>query len=148
MAPAAEGDEPRVIAVDVETIGIGITPRVPVGGAETEQELAAGGNRDARERGGEARRAALAAVLAGEPPRESLLSLAFGWAENMVQAAIKAVPLGQGAGQRILSALVQAIPPAVDRALALAEGERQAFAPMLAILSAQHETQYSRLFRS
>ncbi len=91
---------------------------------------------------------ALAAVLAGAPPRESLLSLAFGWAENMVQAAIKAVPLGQGAGQRILSALVQAIPPAVDRALALAEGERQAFAPMLAILSAQHETQYSRLFRS
>ncbi len=91
---------------------------------------------------------ALAAVLAGAPPRESLLSLAFGWAENLVQAAIKAVPLGQSAGQRILAALVEAIPPAVDRALALADGDRQAFSPMLAILSAQHETQYSRLFRS
>jgi urease accessory protein len=48
----------------------------------------------------------------------------------------------------MLAALVEAIPAAVDRAAALADGERQAFAPMLAILSAQHETQYSRLFRS
>lgn len=80
--------------------------------------------------------------------REALLSFAFGWAENMTQTAIKAVPLGQSAGQRILQALVDAIPPAIDHALSLADGERQAFAPMLAILSAQHETQYSRLFRS
>jgi urease accessory protein len=32
--------------------------------------------------------------------------------------------------------------------MALPEGERQAFSPMLAILSARHEAQYSRLFRS
>ena len=37
---------------------------------------------------------------------------------------------------------------AVDRALATRPDQRQAFTPMLAILSAQHETQYSRLFRS
>jgi urease accessory protein len=80
--------------------------------------------------------------------REALLSFTFGWAENMVQAAIKAVPLGQSAGQRILQALVDAIPPAIDLALSLKDSERQAFTPMLAILSAQHETQYSRLFRS
>jgi urease accessory protein len=91
---------------------------------------------------------ALAAAQTGAPLREALLSFAFGWAENMVQAALKAVPLGQSAGQRILAALVEAIPPAVDRAISLADHERQAFAPMLAILSAQHETQYSRLFRS
>ena len=30
----------------------------------------------------------------------------------------------------------------------LADDERQAYAPMLAILSSRHETQYSRLFRS
>ena len=36
----------------------------------------------------------------------------------------------------------------VDHALRVADSERQAFTPMLAILSAQHETQYSRLFRS
>jgi urease accessory protein len=91
---------------------------------------------------------ALAAAQTGAPPREALLAYAFGWAENMTQAAIKCVPLGQSAGQRILSALADAIPAAVDHALQLADSERQAHTPMLAILSAQHETQYSRLFRS
>jgi urease accessory protein len=80
--------------------------------------------------------------------RDCLLAYAFGWAENMVQAAIKSVPLGQSAGQRILSALATAIPAAVDHALSLSDQQRQAFSPMLAILSAQHEVQYSRLFRS
>jgi urease accessory protein len=91
---------------------------------------------------------ALAAVQTGAPLRDALLSLCFGWAENMVQAALKAVPLGQNAGQRVLAALADAIPPAVDRAIAATHGERQAFTPMLAILSARHEAQYSRLFRS
>jgi len=91
---------------------------------------------------------ALAAVLAGAPPREALLAHGFGWAENLVAAAIKAVPLGQMAGQRMLAALAAALPACVDAALALPDAERQAFAPMLAILSSQHETQYSRLFRS
>ena len=31
---------------------------------------------------------------------------------------------------------------------AIADGDRQVLTPMLAILSSQHETQYSRLFRS
>jgi urease accessory protein len=91
---------------------------------------------------------ALAASQSGGSVRDALLCHAFGWAENMVQAAIKAVPLGQGAGQRILQALTDAIPAAVDAALALPDSGRQAFSPMLAILSAQHEAQYSRLFRS
>jgi urease accessory protein len=91
---------------------------------------------------------ALAVSTSAAPPRDCLLAFAFGWAENMMQAAIKSVPLGQSAGQRILQRLAAEIPPAVDNALALGEDERQAFSPMLAILSAQHETQYSRLFRS
>ena len=91
---------------------------------------------------------ALAASATDAPLRDCLLTYAFGWAENMVQAAIKSVPLGQSAGQRILSALTTEIPTAADHALALADGARQAFSPMLAILSAQHEVQYSRLFRS
>ena len=91
---------------------------------------------------------ALAASATGASPRDCLLAFAFGWAENMVQAAIKSLPLGQSAGQRILSALAEAIPAAVDHALATSDEDRQAFSPMLAILSAQHETQYSRLFRS
>jgi len=91
---------------------------------------------------------ALAATLAGAAPRDALLAFAWGWAENMAQAAMKAVPLGQGAAQRLLSRLAGEIPAAVERALQMPDGERQAHAPMLAILSAQHEAQYSRLFRS
>ena len=91
---------------------------------------------------------ALAASATGAPLRDCLLTYAFGWAENMAQAAIKSVPLGQSSGQRILSALAAEIPAAVDRALALDDDARQAFSPMLAILSSQHEVQYSRLFRS
>ena len=82
------------------------------------------------------------------PVREGLLTSAFGWAENMVQAALKSVPLGQRSGQRILAALSAAIPEAVSHAMGLSDDDRQAFAPRLAILSARHETQYSRLFRS
>lgn len=91
---------------------------------------------------------ALAAMLTGSAARDALLAYTFGWAENMVQAAIKAVPLGQSAGQRILAKLTQEIPTAVEHALALPDADRQAFSPMLAILSARHEHQYSRLFRS
>lgn len=91
---------------------------------------------------------ALAASATGAKPRECLLAYAFGWSENMAQAAIKSVPLGQSAGQRILSALTASISSAVDHALSLNDAQRQTFTPMLAILSSQHEVQYSRLFRS
>lgn len=89
---------------------------------------------------------AAATTLAGV--RDCVLAYAFGWAENMMQSAIKSVPLGQSAGQRILARLAAEIPAAVEHACALPDAERQAFSPMLAILSSQHETQYSRLFRS
>lgn len=91
---------------------------------------------------------ALAAATTQARAEDVLLAYTFGWAENMVQAAIKSVPLGQNAGQRILAQLATAIPGAVAHALQLRDDDRQAFSPMLAILSAQHETQYSRLFRS
>ena len=91
---------------------------------------------------------ALAAAQTGAGVRDCLLAYAFGWAENMVQAALKSVPLGQSSGQRILARLSRTIPVAVESAMALGDDERQSFSPMLAILSSQHEIQYSRLFRS
>ena len=91
---------------------------------------------------------ALALAHTGASPAQCLQTYAFGWAENMVQAALKSVPLGQNAGQTVLARLVQEIPAAVAHAMAQTDASRQAFSPMLAILSAQHETQYSRLFRS
>jgi len=91
---------------------------------------------------------AFAAARAQATPRDGCLAFAFGWAENMIGAAVKAVPLGQSAGQRMLARLAREIPDAVARAVLLSDDERQSFTPQLAVLSARHETQYSRLFRS
>lgn len=91
---------------------------------------------------------ALAAAHSGAPTREALIAFAAGWVENQVAAAIKAVPLGQIAGQRLLDVLNPQLGALVDAAIALPDSARQAFAPMLAIVSARHEAQYSRLFRS
>lgn len=89
---------------------------------------------------------AVAAQARGAPLPAFLQAAAFGWAENLVMAAVRGVPLGQSAGQRLLGRLVDAIPAAVEQALAAEEPI--AFSPGLAVLSARHETQYSRLFRS
>lgn len=89
---------------------------------------------------------AVAGQLRGAPLPALLQAAAFGWAENLVMAAVRGVPLGQSAGQRLLAQLVDAIPAAVEQALQAEEPI--AFAPMLGIASMQHETQYSRLFRS
>ena len=91
---------------------------------------------------------ALAGVATGAPERAIALAFAAGWAEAMVQAALKAVPLGQSAGQRVLAGVGAEIPAAVETALALERTAMQAFTPMLAILASRHEVQYSRLFRS
>lgn len=87
-----------------------------------------------------------AAASRGAALEPALQAIAFGWAENLMQAAVRCVPLGQTSGQRLLARLVQAIPQAV--ASALTAPEPMAFAPLLGVHSARHETQYSRLFRS
>ena len=91
---------------------------------------------------------ALGAVQTGADERHSTLAFGFSWAENQVQAAIKALPLGQSAGQRILARLAAELAPLAEAAIDMDDEERLAFTPLLAIRSAQHETQYSRLFRS
>lgn len=87
-----------------------------------------------------------AAATRGATLAPALTAIAFGWAENLTQAAVRCVPLGQTAGQRLLAQLVQAIPAAVQTVLGMPEPI--AFAPLLGIHAARHETQYSRLFRS
>ncbi len=79
---------------------------------------------------------------------QALTAYLWSWAENQVMAALKAVPLGQAAGQRLLAALGGEIPAVVDRALLLGPTEFANFAPGFAIACSRHETQYSRLFRS
>jgi urease accessory protein len=91
---------------------------------------------------------ALAAAQTSASAHDSVLAYGFSWAENQVQAALKSVPLGQSAGQRILAQLAQELAPLATTSLTLGDAQRQAFSPLLAIRSSQHETQYSRLFRS
>lgn len=89
-----------------------------------------------------------AAKAWGIDPREALVAYLWSWAENQVMAALKAVPLGQTDGQRILLALGARLESVAEEAEAMADEDIGSFAPALAILSSQHETQYSRLFRS
>jgi urease accessory protein len=79
---------------------------------------------------------------------DSLTAYLWSWCENQMMAALKAVPLGQAAGQRILLALGGRLPAVVQQALELPEERWSNFAPGLALASSRHETQYSRLFRS
>jgi urease accessory protein len=72
----------------------------------------------------------------------------WAWAENQVLAAVKAVPLGQSAGQRMLDALIAQIPQVAENAATLDDDSIGSAAPMHLIASAAHETQYTRLFRS
>ena len=78
----------------------------------------------------------------------ALVAYLWAWLENQVMAALKAVPLGQTDGQRMLLALGDRLGAIADRAAMLADDDLGSFAPGLALLSSQHETQYSRLFRS
>jgi urease accessory protein len=82
------------------------------------------------------------------PQADAAVGYLWSWLENQVLAAVKIVPLGQVAGQRILLALGAAIPGAVAQAQAVPDDEVASFAPGLALASARHETQYTRLFRS
>lgn len=81
-------------------------------------------------------------------PEAALQAYLWAWLENQVMAAVKAVPLGQTDGQRILLALGDRIEGLVKKAMQMKDEDLGNFAPGLAVLSAQHETQYSRLFRS
>lgn len=72
----------------------------------------------------------------------------WAWLENQVAAAIKLVPLGQTAGQRILTTALPEIDTAVHHGLLLADDEIGCSAAGLGMAGALHETQYSRLFRS
>lgn len=79
---------------------------------------------------------------------ESARGMLWSWCENQVAAAIKLVPLGQSSGQRLLSLAIPVIAQAAEQALHFADDEIGLLTPGLAIASALHETQYTRLFRS
>lgn len=82
------------------------------------------------------------------PVHEACLGYLWSWVENQVAAASKLVPLGQTTAQTMIAALQPDIPEAVNQSTRIDEDEIGACLPGLAMASALHETQYSRLFRS
>lgn len=91
---------------------------------------------------------AWAAHLRQVPVRQTLLGFAWAWLENQLAVACKAMPLGHTAAQRLTEHLRPKLVAAVDKALGLSDDELGPVLPGLALGSALHETQYSRLFRS
>ncbi len=92
--------------------------------------------------------AALAALASGVCVRDGLAAYVFGFTENQVMVMAKALPMGQIAAQKLLFALGHAVTAAVDSAMLIDEADWSSASPWLAISQMQHETQYSRLFRS
>jgi urease accessory protein len=80
--------------------------------------------------------------------QDMLHAYAWSWVENQVSAAMKTVPLGQVAGQKILLELGALLPDVVANAMRLEDDAISNFTPGLSIAGCRHETQYSRLFRS
>jgi urease accessory protein len=91
---------------------------------------------------------ACAAEALGVPNEDALLGMLFSVVENQVLVCVKSVPLGQVSGQRLLLSLHGTIEAAALRARALGDDELSNWAPGLSLFSMQHETQYSRVYRS
>jgi len=91
---------------------------------------------------------ASACALLGVDREAGLTAYLWAWVENQVLVAVKSVPLGQQAGQRLLISLHAPLVQAVATAVGLPDNEIGSAAVAFALTSAQHETQYSRLYRS
>ena len=78
----------------------------------------------------------------------ALRGLLWSWLENQVASAIKLIPLGQTQGQRLLIALTEDVDKTVSAAAEILDENIGWSLPRLAMASMNHETQYSRLFRS
>ncbi len=91
---------------------------------------------------------ALAAVHWQISQRRAAVGYCWSWIENQVAAAVKLVPLGQTAGQRLQMQLSEYVPVVVTAAMQVTDDQTGASSPMMAMASSLHETQYTRLFRS
>lgn len=91
---------------------------------------------------------ALAGVHWQIPLPSLLRGFAFSWLENQVAAATRLIPLGQTQAQQLLLRLMADVGAICDGAAELTDAEIDGGLPGLAMTSTDHETQYSRLFRS
>lgn len=90
----------------------------------------------------------LAATEWGIPLDSAAQGFAWAWLENIVISGVKLIPLGQLSGQRILQDLAPVLVKAVNKGLLVTDEDIGSSSSTLAYVSARHETQYTRLFRS
>ncbi|NVK19461.1 MAG: urease accessory protein UreF [Methylocystaceae bacterium] len=78
----------------------------------------------------------------------ALVAYLHAFGANLVSAGVRLVPLGQTAGQKALMGLENAVKEAAQSAIETDFQDIGACAPVIDWTSMQHETQYTRLFRS
>ena len=89
-----------------------------------------------------------AAVSWKIPKSAAVSGYLWSWLENQILCAVKLVPLGQLAGQRLLGDLAGQIPGLVAQAFSIADDDIGGSTFAMALASSRHEIQYCRLFRS
>ncbi len=88
------------------------------------------------------------AVFEGVSIAVGATAYSFAWIEGQVMAGSKSIPLGQASIQRVIRAQRLQCSESVEHALQMTKADLQTFSPGLALLSSQHETLYTRLYRS
>ena len=88
------------------------------------------------------------AAAHGVDLRDALIAFLHATSANLVSAGVRLVPLGQTDGQRATAALEPVVLAAADAAMRRSPDDLGAATPMIDWTSMQHETQYTRLFRS
>lgn len=91
---------------------------------------------------------ALAAARLGLDAELAVTAWLWGFVENQAMVLIKALPMGQIQGQRLLLRLGPVVAAAAAQAVRLGPEAWSNASAGLAIASMRHERQYSRLFRS
>lgn len=82
------------------------------------------------------------------PVEEAVASHLYATVISLTQNAVRAIPLGQNTGQRVIRAAQDWVGRAVEESATLTEEDLGAIAPGLEIAQMQHERQRARLFMS
>ena len=90
----------------------------------------------------------VASAKEGIPANLALAAFLQSYVANLVTAGVRLIPLGQTDGQRAIAALEQAVLAATEEGLAATIDDLGSAGFMVDLASMQHETQYTRLFRS
>ncbi|MEW1811006.1 urease accessory protein UreF [Pseudarthrobacter phenanthrenivorans] len=91
---------------------------------------------------------AVVARSLGVPLQEALAAYLFATATSLMQNAVRAIPLGQNAGQRVLRKAHDDVAAAINVIAHLAPDDLGAVTPGLEIAQMRHERQRARMFMS